>query len=964
MTPTGSPEHFDDKTQFAGFSFSSIDPDATQTGSTEKIDVQPVSPSPDLQSNASETRKKSKDPSRQKDDRLKADCWSSQQSRMSQTAEKPQRYSRQAELGRGGYGVVERAFDHNLEREVAVKRIHSSRKIPAEIRQRFLYEAKITSQLQHPGIVPVHELVVDDGDQNAFYVMKLLEGESLRECIFKRHQLDPETGEISRPETPHELFELVAPLLERFIDICQTIGYAHERLVVHRDLKPANVMTGRFGETVVVDWGLALQLENPNASVTFEATVAGGAEPDSSSSTKRSTWFSETDGTIVGTPAYMSPEQARGELTSLTPASDIYALGAILWDIVVGDHPYRGQPAEQILAQVTSATRPDVRSLQPNTPNPMVAILDKALALRPEDRYATAGDLADDVRLFLVSEPPSVYRESWIEKSVRWCRRNEAFAMSIALATVLLLVGAIVFGAFVNAARHAEYKAKIQAYVAHESAFERLVESRMAADHWLIDLSGALEFYPGMEPVRKKLLQDAIQQYEVIVSGWDEETALAAGKLKAKMKLENARCHIRLGDLYFLLDDPKLSRNNFETASSLLKSLGEQESTRRMDNVVDASKLSFIDWVQLEQANATMGLLIHADSNKSQAPSLRELRKWLGLYVPDEEEMLRSDFRAESDREFRVKAVSAAARLALIEFRHAAPDSDIARMRMRRAATWARWLTQVSPSAKHRQLYQTAQSTLAEILESQNETKSAQTAWNQLVADMETWSDRHSRPDMLQALAHARIQALQQETSSQKRANGYRQAITELNDAWSQLDSDSFFRSNLAIAELGLGQTLTQGQPDPEKRETAHSILHQSLATWQELLREQVTIDRLRKLAETHVALADLIAADPESAQDDFKRRRSHFNSAQLAYQMMLDHQGLSIQDGFHWIRLRNQWKRTAPKSDEPDRGFENLIRWMKAQDLDAELQKQLESQLLDGTSSPDLRASDENRQE
>ena len=234
------------------------------------------------------------------------------------------RYHRLRLHARGGLGEVFVARDEELDRDVALKQIREQLARDPKSRSRFLLEAQITASLEHPGVVPIHGLG-NDPDGRLFYAMRLIQGESLKEAIAKFHAM-PGDG-----SAPGERARALQSLLRRFLDVCNTMAYAHSRAVLHRDLKPSNIMLGQYGETLVVDWGLA--------------KVFGAGEKDSGTAAPRLRRSDDTnvthDGTIIGTPAFMSPEQAKGEVDRLGPASDIYSLGATLYCVLSGQPPRR-----------------------------------------------------------------------------------------------------------------------------------------------------------------------------------------------------------------------------------------------------------------------------------------------------------------------------------------------------------------------------------------------------------------------------------------------------------------------------------------------------------------------------------------------------------------------------------------------------------------------------------------------
>ena len=236
----------------------------------------------------------------------------------------------------GGLGMVSVALDQELNREVALKEIQAEHADNPDSRSRFVVEAEITGGLEHPGIVPVYGLGTY-ADGRPFYAMRFIRGDSLKEAVDRFHGQE---GGATKDSFAGLEFR---KLLGRFIDVCDAIEYAHSRGVLHRDLKPGNIMLGKYGETLVVDWGLSKLVGRANAQ----------AESDEPSLHVRSgTGSTPTQmGSAVGTPAYMSPEQASGQLDQLGPASDVYSLGATLYYLLVGTSPFKTRDMGELLRQ-------------------------------------------------------------------------------------------------------------------------------------------------------------------------------------------------------------------------------------------------------------------------------------------------------------------------------------------------------------------------------------------------------------------------------------------------------------------------------------------------------------------------------------------------------------------------------------------------------------------------------------
>jgi formylglycine-generating enzyme required for sulfatase activity len=232
-------------------------------------------------------------------------------------------------------------------------------------------------------------------------------------------------------------------LLKRFLDVCQTMAYAHSRGVIHRDLKPANVMLGDYGETLVVDWGLAKRVGGPEAQPTPDRE----ATPPAGESGAGSAELTEA-GQVLGTPAYMSPEQAEGRADGIGPATDIYALGAILYELLTGQPPYRGPGLGAVLAQVRQGPPPSPAHVRRGVPRALEAVCLKAMARAPADRYAGAAEVAREVERWLADEPVAAYREPLPVQLSRWGRRHRTLVTAVVL-VLLTLVGAAIIGGLV-----------------------------------------------------------------------------------------------------------------------------------------------------------------------------------------------------------------------------------------------------------------------------------------------------------------------------------------------------------------------------------------------------------------------------------------------------------------------------------------------------------------------------------
>ena len=330
---------------------------------------------------------------------------------------------------RGGLGAVFVALDGELHREVALKQILENHADDPISRQRFIAEAEITGGLEHPGVVPVYGSGTDSFGR-PYYAMRFIKGDSLKEAIDRFHKDD------RLQRNPGRRSLELRKLLRWFTDVCNAIDYAHSRGVIHRDIKPANIIVGNHGETLVVDWGLAKAIGRADPSA-GEQTIA----PSSSGS-------SETlPGSALGTPAYMSPEQARGELNRLGPRSDVYSLGATLYCLLTGKPPFEGEDIGVILRAVQEGRFPRPSQHDPSLDKALEAISLKAMATKLEDLLRHAqGRWPNPI---WIAGWPTSRCSAWRARPFsaaprrgRWARRNRTPMTAVAVALVAGVVEA------------------------------------------------------------------------------------------------------------------------------------------------------------------------------------------------------------------------------------------------------------------------------------------------------------------------------------------------------------------------------------------------------------------------------------------------------------------------------------------------------------------------------------------
>jgi len=488
----------------------------------------------------------------------------------------------------GGLGRVWLARDKRLHREVALKEIRPDKKLSNLSLRRFVREAQITGQLEHPNIVPVYELADDLDKERPFYTMRFLRGQSLGAAIDEYHRLR-QVGSASRVD--------LRRLLNAFVGVCHAIAYAHSKGVVHRDMKPANVMLGAFGEVVLLDWGLAKLLNEPEVqdeeSSHIEVTEVTDGE-------------ATREGQLVGTLPYMAPEQAKGQPDQIDARTDIYGLGATLFRILSGQRPHSGKSRDEVCASIARQPTPRACEADPSIPKALDAICSKAMAEKRSDRYQSATAMAVDVQRWMADEPVSVHPEAWHEKLARWVRKHRTLAFATSLTVLVVAIVASVSLVLIEGARRDAEQARSdaedawhlekQAKVAAEKAEGEATEAKGTAMMWsgysidtvetmLVGVTQALQWYLGTQKLREQLLEQAASAYERFS---------AEDVNDPKLRAQLARIRVLLGDVRRQLDKAELAEQAFRDADAILTVLertGGDEIDVHLERTVCMRKL-------------------------------------------------------------------------------------------------------------------------------------------------------------------------------------------------------------------------------------------------------------------------------------------------------------------------------------------------------------------------------------
>ena len=522
---------------------------------------------------------------------------------------------------KGGMGRVWLARDGALGRRIALKELRPDQTDNPTVCSRFLYEAKVTAQLEHPGIIPVYEL----GEGAApYYTMRFVKGRTLCEATREYHK-----KRSLGTADPVELVEL----LTAFVSVCHAVAYAHDRGFIHRDLKGQNIVLGDFGEVMVLDWGLAKRIgpdadteseqTEPSASISpiaARATLAADpdktlAEEDESQSASkrngqsssgmsngvdsRNGWFGTRrtvpesgagpEGTILGqllgTPSYMAPEQAQGNHDLVDQRTDVYGLGAILYEILTGRPPFTAAKTSEIIRKVCQETPIPPRQILATIPRGLEAVCLKALAKNQADRYQAASELGQEVQRHLADEPVHAYAEPWTRRLARWARRHRT---AVAAGLGLLLTGTSALAVSTVLIARERNEAETQGQQAREAV------------HLLVK-GGEIGFDDEIDPVQREFLEKALVYFEQYTTRVGDNPGV---------RLEHAQARQEMGDILRKLGRSAESEKVYRKALDLLRPIAQTDP--------DASR-------DLARVRTLLGdLLVHSGRDKDEAQPLYE----------------------------------------------------------------------------------------------------------------------------------------------------------------------------------------------------------------------------------------------------------------------------------------------------------------------------------------------------
>jgi serine/threonine protein kinase/tetratricopeptide (TPR) repeat protein len=453
------------------------------------------------------------------------------------------------EIGRGGMGIVYEAEQVSLERRVALKVLPYASTLDERQLSRFKNEALAAAQLQHPNIVPVFAVGCEHGLH--FYVMQLIEGRTVEKVIddAKAETADASIDNSTIRVASEQTNANAAASLARFrayaqwiVQAADALDYAHEQGVVHRDIKPSNLMISSAGELWVTDFGLARTQHDASMTVTGE---------------------------LLGTLRYMSPEQLKSKPGFVDHRTDIYSLGLTLYELIAGRPAFEGPSQQDLIHQIGGEEPPSLLKLHPRVPRDLDSIVRKAISKTPDARYASARDMADDLRAFLDGRPTQAQPATWRDHCEKWVRRHARLVASAGVALAVVLVCAVASAVLVWQARNETQQALVLANANHLRAERHLQDARSAVDDLFTGVATDLAEVPGAEPVRRQLLTDALEYYRRFAKQAAADPAV---------RDETAAAYYRCGQINEQLGDDDAARAAYGEARNLWQKLYAEDA--------------------------------------------------------------------------------------------------------------------------------------------------------------------------------------------------------------------------------------------------------------------------------------------------------------------------------------------------------------------------------------------------
>jgi serine/threonine-protein kinase len=508
-------------------------------------------------------------------------------SALGRPAESRDRYTLTTLHAKGGIGQVWLARDTELDRQVALKELRPEQASNATVLRRFLQEAIVTGQLDHPGVVPIYEVARGDGSSGPggqpYYTMRFIRGRTLSDAVADYHH--------KRADGQAGWGDLLA-LVQAFLGVCQTVAFAHSRDVIHRDLKGSNIVLGEFGEVILLDWGLAKLVDRPDdAKEPEDDPAATGAWPGTE--TKAGAGMTAA-GQVLGTPAYMAPEQAQGSPDRIGKPTDVYGLGAILYEVLTDRAPFQAPSVEEVLRQVREESPAPPRRAWKKVPRALEAVCLKALSKDPADRYGSALELASDVQHWLANEPVSAYQEPWTVRAQRWISRNRTLVASGAAA---LLVAAVALAALL--ANQTRANRELAAALAREAgarddASAQATLAREAIQSFYAGVSeDVILRRPELEGLRRRLLGTALSFYQKLGQSLENSPGLSNNVLRM---LDLARALERVASLHALIGNRdeaiRTRRKAIDLYDALPGTVGSREAAEALLNLGNVQRLA------------------------------------------------------------------------------------------------------------------------------------------------------------------------------------------------------------------------------------------------------------------------------------------------------------------------------------------------------------------------------------